>query len=57
MVSSATTEPLLRDSEREAVSTLLRYLEHGTYLYTKLAEDYKIQYRLLVNCTVHDVYK
>lgn len=29
MVSSATTEPLLRDSEREAVSTLLRCLEQG----------------------------
>lgn len=29
MVHSATTEPLLRESEREAVSNLLRYLEEG----------------------------
>lgn len=29
MVHSATTEPLLRESEREAVSSLLKYLEEG----------------------------
>ena len=32
MVSSSTTEPLLRENEREAVSNLLRYLEQGVYL-------------------------
>lgn len=29
LVNSTTTEPLLRESEREAVSNLLRYLEEG----------------------------
>ena len=29
MVNSSTTEPLLRENEREAVSNLLRYLEQG----------------------------
>lgn len=29
IVHSATTEPLLRESEREAVSNLLKYLEEG----------------------------
>ena len=29
MVHSSTTEPLLRENEREAVSNLLRYLEQG----------------------------
>ena len=29
MVQSSTTEPLLRDNEREAVSNLLQYLEQG----------------------------
>ena len=29
LVHSTTTEPLLRESEREAVSSLLRYLEEG----------------------------
>lgn len=29
IVHSATTEPLLREGEREAVSNLLRYLEEG----------------------------
>lgn len=30
IVHSATTEPLLRESEREAVSNLLKYLEEGS---------------------------
>lgn len=37
IVHSATTEPLLRESEREAVSNLLKYLEEGSV-------------RLMLNC-------
>ena len=32
MVQSGTREPLLRETERDAVNNLLKYLEHGVFV-------------------------